>query len=576
MKELRFSLATVGAELWLDAWLIADGRSEVRALQQPVPRPNLGDPDLLPDRDLGRRWGMTFGTWLHQLLPDGGVDRISFRPLDLAAARLPFETLVSPDDEGGPIFTGGVSLIRLPQRLDAPLRPPGALAGSEPGRHVARALAAPARDLDLDAFVDAVASLEGRRGLRASVVAAADECFAGEFGDDHVDLLVCCGHGTRDDGWQLPCVTLSGEALARHLDGRPAAVILAMCQSAFAAARLTASGIGLAVGFQGRDSPEIDVRNFVRETTDALREPLLDGADMFAAWERALIAGRGRLSHHEGVLPVVVVHPDLLAGVTRARVTNLRTDRPPRAPATARPFYVPGQVCCWRENERTLRLPLPVDAGVLLTLRVTTEGRRGSALADAWRLPEHWGLAIECSPPSAVAGWATSSAELSAAIRALSHLLGEPPPDAVLALLDETVARDWGAPDAAPRGIESGSGARVVRFAQWPALDVDATITHQLPGEELRKLRLPALEGLDAASLATALRESSALLDLINGFRHRVTASVPPSLLAGRKRYAVFVPSAAAMRVAKRASGSIRMVGEPSAGADASDTLRVR
>lgn len=578
MTELRFSLAVAGLdEPLLDAWVIDDrGRPQVRALQQPVVLEALADPQRLPDRDLARQYGSMFARWLHPLLPTAGVRRITFRPLDDVAAELPFETLVSPAGDGRPIFADGVSLIRLPRQLVDALVPPAPLAGSEPGRHVVRALAAPAADLDLPEFVKVVDALAGSRTLRRTIVASPDTRFSGEFDDEHVDLLVCCGHGTRDQGWLLGQRTLSAGALARALRGRPSAMVLAMCQSAATADRLVRSGIALSVGFQGRDSPEIDVRNFVGAALAELREPLLRGGDMFAAWENALREGRRSMSHAEGVLPVAVAHPDLLAGMRARRVTRLESGDQPRRAAVARPFYVPGQVCCWTEEGRTLRLPVTVDAGAQVRVRLTVDGRRDAPeLADAWGLPSSWGLIVECKRPPEVEGWATRSAELSAAIRALTHLLDEPPPDAVLALLDAAVARDWGAHDDAPRAIEHATGARVARFTAWPALVAEPTVQLSLDDVALKRRAPHPLAGTAAADVEASLQDAKSLLRLVDSYQLSVIERVPLELRAGRRHHEVYVPAVAALTQADRDGGPI-LLAVDRASADAEDELRLR
>lgn len=424
-----------------------------------------------------------------------------------------------------------------------PLPAPSPLVGREGGRYVALAAASAHRSgLDLDAFCGAVHDVDRRAGLTTFEEAAPILALKRDdkLGLDAVavlrrrllscdpDLLVCCGHGKRARGWQLgPDMFVSGRKLGEAFRGGPSAVVLAMCGSATpgpagepsTVTHVARRSAGITIGLQGRDSPEPHVLEFVRRLLEDLSAArLADSGLTMLEWERAILAARDAMGE-AGILPVAVVHPVLLAARRAENTTYTRAQRTTgrelgRRTATATPWYVPGQVAWFQHPARppdvllaeeisdpppteTLRVPLPVDAGAVIVVELARRlggsqaqnGASPTSLPDGvlrelianWPLPAGQSLEVQRTGAVPPGGWATGAAELSAVVRALSHLLEERPPQPVLDMLDELVGAEWGAHDAAARAVRISDGVSVARFAGWPDVAV-ATVDTVPPG----------------------------------------------------------------------------------------------
>ena len=449
-----------------------------------------------------------------------------------------------------------------------PLPPPSPLAGREGGRYVALVAASAHRSgLDLDAFCAALHDVDRRAGLTTFEEAAPilalkrdDKLGLGAVAvlrkrllSCDPDLLVCCGHGKRARGWQLgPDMFASGAKLGEAFRGGPGAVVLAMCGSATpgpgepsAATHVARRGTGITVGFQGRDSPEKHVLLFIRALLRDISAARLASTSLtLLAWERAILAGRDAMGE-AGSLPVAILHPALLEGrraTHRPRAPIRRKARDlGRRTTSATPWYVPGQVAWFQQPapiadedrdagsastapvlpDETLRIPLPVDVGAVVLVDVSPRlgaprAENGAsptslstevldALIEAWPLPEGRSLEVQRTGSAPPVGWATGAAELSAVVRALTWLLEEHPPAPVLALLDELVAAQWGAHDAAARAVRVSDGVSMARFDGWPDVAVIEVGTTPATAELLEKQR------------ALKLSVDHGLVDLIAG-----------------------------------------------------------
>ena len=485
-----------------------------------------GDPSRLPDRDLAWQWGQfvsesitravgckrldelleasdvgenAIGAILESGSWPGRLVRLLFRAVDPAAARIPFETLIWPRGDRGNHIVGSrgraLSIVREVDSLSA-LRS-AAIRSRCPGTH---------RVLILTPSGMARLLTDERQGCRNGLARVdmfeppdvrSDAAHLRALIESRVpDLIVVNGHGRMQRGLQVDLEGarewLGGSQILGGLDRLDVPVILAMCGSAAASAGETSvalevarAGLPLVVGFQGEESLEPDVRQLTDRLLEHLKTAVSgeanDGSQVsLIAWELAVLAARADLGGVPAVTPAVYIHPSLSIG----------RESPPPVPSASRAvtstaWYVPGQVLCFAHRHRLLRIPLPVDVGTRLTVRLTenashdvvatgraTPSINATDLADvskAWRLPARTGVHVTVAADADARAWAARAAELSAVVRALEQLLGEPSPPLVRQLLDSAVAASWGAHDSAPRVVtDTGRCAR--QFDAWPAV----------------------------------------------------------------------------------------------------------
>ena len=515
-----------GASVWQPFSDCAGFEPEALAwLHGDQPSPALPHPGDLTDgecvelwrKTLTRRLALGFGADALAQLHESArrlehLVRIVVRPRDPVAARLPVETLCwldGPAPQEHPI-----SVLRLPVRLTAAMSPPR-FASREPGVYSATMLRAyDSSDEELggltrlmEGFEDADGLLKiacgGMRrqldGLDDNAVAAAQAA----------DLVVVGGHGTADCALLLPGGgRLDADAISGALVDGPSCVLLAICRSATApppdserltlpslAEAIAERGPAVTIGFQRDEVDKTPVRVFAETAFSALGPLLVEPEHTMSLldWELALCETRLGRAGLDPIAPVAFVHPSLLDGVPAERATPPRTLRRSRhlvtGEAEATCWYVPGQLTCFAASShpqaRQLRVPLPVDCGVDLRVALSRgchadPNERGDHhtltiqvlkdLARAFELDDALGITVELSARPVDMQWANETAELSAAIRALSAITRRRAPDAALELL--YALRQWGAPDGAPRVIDISTGRPVARLAGWPSLIV--------------------------------------------------------------------------------------------------------
>lgn len=598
-----------------------------------------GSPTRLPDDKVSRQWGAFLGQALSQAIGGDVLDdllirssepsallRISIRALDPLAGAIPYETLSWRPPDGATSFVAlhedwRVSIVRVPDSVH-PLAPrPVTLAGHEPRELALAILGSEATDLDLDDYRVLASYFDAEGGDMARMVRHPQLEFTGgqaelasALREASPDLLVLVGHGSPKDGWRTDTTSIPPRRLAAILAGGPSTVLLAMCQSGTprlelglppedrwpVAAQLARAGVAQTIAFQGDDSYRDDLVSFAGALFDDLREPLGgavrgEGELTLRDWELAVRAGRrqlgGSASPSCGVMPTLTVHPDLLLG--RNARPAVRRHRGPRVSgrATATPWYVPGQIACGSRHGRPFRVPLPVDVGatVELTLRPEVPDDAGAssmteadlqALRAEWPLPDRVRIQIAMRGQAPPPGWATRSAELGAAIRAIATVLHTSVPPSVCALLDRAVHDDFGAHDGAPRAVHLDSGARLRRFERWPALTVTGAADLPPPRrDEADVLLAPArdreLPDEEWAKLEAALAgEFQALSEIAADLRRRLGSPGHDRIRSTRAHGgAILVPDVAVLGEPATGEGGARLEGVGRRATDAPDVL---
>ena len=305
------------------------------------------------------------------------------------------------------------------------------------------------------------------------------------------------GHGQEGAALCLPRGPMLTVQEAASLVGKTANVVLSVCGSAIAppngtslAEETAASGAALVLGFQD-DINKTDARELTKHILERVgASARTNDAVSLATWETALTSvGKANPAHIAAA--VLYAHPALLAGASTLSRVKLRQRVRSAAPAkaTATCWGTPGQVTCFAEGERKLRLPLPVDVGVdvCVTVGGSVSGWPSvlqnvdiTAVVEAFDLGDASRLHIALTAHFANVPWAWRTAVLSATIRALSHLHGDDGPGVALSHL-RTIARDqWGALDAVPRLLDIATGDEVCHpLGNWPDLSVRRIIVGQ-------------------------------------------------------------------------------------------------
>lgn len=582
-----------------------------------------GDVSLLPG---GRR--TDWGVLLAQRLADGvgaaTMDylvreavapathvRLVFRALEERAAQLPVEALVWPAQRSQkPLVADQARSLSVLRVATTVAHDPGgepSVRGREPGLYRVLLLTAPgdAQDFRIGRLGEQLQAAAARHGLAQVVVPDAWtelDALTPEIATQarRSDLVVFTGHGAGPTGLLVRGGrALDGEAVGSALSDGPSVVVLAMCGSGMHSApgdvKVRASvtegvaraAVPLTIGLHASKTDFGPVEAFVHKLAERMAQPLLGDTLSLLDWEQAMRAAQDVAVGQ--VAAIAYVHPALLAGSVPSRRTSPRAVTSSRS-ATAVPWYVPGQVALFPRpgSDRgggLLRIPLPVDAGVELRVELVADGAHqtgGSAvgisdlarLSGCWGLPTATAIRLATSGVSAPSDWANRSAELSAAVRALMVILGARPPAAVIALVDEAVAADWGAHDAAPRVVDVGSGRRIARFDAWPPL----TVSGGSGGLGSHRPASPPIVGDAWDRVATAF-DRATLLEVIKdqGQAAYRDASLHPALKSrvGRSRRAIIFPSAAEIVEAPPAAGAtgVRLASARPRSADASDEL---
>ena len=569
------------------------------------------DPERIPDGHATVQWTKAIGKAVENAVgpeplaeilvtdpPEG--TRIVFRALDHHSARLPVEAFGWPVDDGALplVATPGnrVSVIRVADRLrrDADLNP--SLATRDPGwfRTLLLSPAGGARDEVL--VKPALKSLEPLDGTNGAVEPVEFSSGSDELQQrvDLADLVAVCGHGEGHLGADAGNeARLDGRSLAKLAPGGPYAVALAMCGSAMSgqgerqasvALEVARTGVPLVIGFQGKRVMLDRMNPFLACLADRLATSIASEATgdektlSLKFWETAIHEARGKIPEGASA-PVVYVNPALLHARHAGR-TRSRRHRPVRSPesatsAVATLWHVPGQLICFEDGGRLLRVPLPVDTGSEVQVEggagefgVRSSGRDAlltaadlEAVAETWPLPKGSGLTATFTAEveddeDQVARWACYSAELSGVIRAVSHLTGSAPSAEILEMLDDAVRDDWGAHDAAPRAIELETGRRVRRFAAWPPLAASPVHVREGSGAKLKALleRPPLAKELDRpwAKVTEALSQPANLLALARAQRASVSKAdnTPPQIRNALQADVLVIPGAARIEAA--------------------------
>jgi hypothetical protein len=634
-RELR---CTVGrgadGQLVIRGELVEEGGTVVLADPEPLVMGPASEPDLALDGAgaitiWGHRMGHLLATAvgrdvMGELLREPDELRIVFSAPDAVARQLPFESAAWPpgEDDAPTIGSSGVSILRVPDIVRSAIPP--SLHAREPGLFKTFTVTAstPGGDFSLGDFIRNVPALSAADARHGTEDVEAPDTFGwmwmpfGTAGvpsdlrdlrrviqDAGPDLAVLVGHGERDRGWVVGRDrSVRASELGHYLGPYASAFLLVMCASArstevseSAALALARSGAAIAIGFQGDRTAVSAAVPFTNAFLGSLRTSLAaasKGTDPIGLedWEAAIAAGRSTMGDSQ-VLPVAYIHPNLLKYRAETpsvgRVLRRAAASPKLRMASAVPWYVPGQVVCWEDDTHgTLRVPLPVDVGALLTIEVV-DGRGASTchgpvalgasgvdeVLGAWAPRRDWRLEVRLDPPCPPDPWAAKSAELSALVRALAWLLKETPPPYAVALLDEAVRDEWGAHDAAPRAVSTETGRRIYRFAGWPDIGVDPRNAGRDPripdpvplvSADPRALLETALDGLAGLRFLELIRLQ---LEAVRG--HRDTKGGKPFAEAVRKADVIAFPGAG--RVAPE--GAFR----PSRGAwrtDVPDELR--
>lgn len=504
---------------------------EQEALAWLLAKPTRAAPDPADIAASAGEWGWTVGgilgsaageetiDWLTERSRDPGtLARIVFRALDDPAAMIPVETALWPPGADGKLLVDGdkespgTSIVRLPRcRRTTPRSPSGF--PREPG--LLRILKL--RGSDIESARTTVIPAAPADSVLSGQTSVTETDLAAGIGQDDVrsfDLAVVSAHSVPGVGAIFADGTeVSSHALGKTLAAGPLALFLALCgsatgrrgakgvaPSASTAEACAVHGAPLTIGFQGNEIADRKAEGFVRGCLEEMGESLhrqLPADEASRVWE--LATRRARRGLLEPFMPVLFVAPTAFEHAGDVNRPRRRKSRLAMRSAYATCFGCPGQVVCFadpEDPERLLRVPLAVDTGVQLIaslhvdqgsgvgLRTLTAGRIG-AVRDAWGLPRDVGITVRATGdrPRGTDAWAWQSAELSALLRAVSAVTREPVPPAAMMLLHESVASDWGAIDGECRAVEISSGAPVVRFGKWPALDVRPLHYHEDVGK---------------------------------------------------------------------------------------------
>lgn len=483
------------------------------------------------DLDVVQRWGVVIGSLVAAaigderltVLCDAAGQRLShvrfvFQPGDERIARTPVETMYWPLSAARPLVDSSLSVLRTAPAVSASDGGWGGTFETKSSNRFITALwrAAGSDDAtrDAPAKIHTSANDAFRRVLLAPEVTEPTAA-AAAFAD--ADLAIVTGHGDPERGLHSQSAPISPGVLVRLLGGtqrRPTCTVLASCGSAewpselaairtrSLASQLAGDGSPLTVGFQGEKVKTAVAYEFVREVTkhwvERFARTTPDASLSLIDWEQAFSAGR-----HAGAsaAAVVYVHPNALLG-RREPATRRRWGGAGKLDTSVivAPYYVPGQVAWFFDPDdetRLLRIPLPVDLGVRLEVKLGGKADDGRLLGDAREpLLERWpevrqrGLTLERQESSLGVGTASgylswkarSAAVLSATVRGLMALVDDPVPMAVRELVEERVRDGGGSPDARVRVIDHAGGTTDDAWLDvWPPLRVKLARTVDSP-----------------------------------------------------------------------------------------------